>query len=427
MSINRAVAPQVYNFDTFTLTPPSTHTLPNGIHVHIESGSDIEVSRLTVAIPGGEAESPKPGLAACTATMLIEGTKRMTGKEIANTLEYNGAWVNTSVMTHYTAVNLLSLNEKFAELLPIFAEIITLPSFPTEATAQILQRQAARIEIEHEKMTFIADKTIRPIVYGEDNPLARTETAEEIRAFTADKLSKFHYSRLDPKNIHIFLAGNITDEMAAAVDRTFSTLGSSKGFDLTPLRFTTPQPQQQRVDITVEHARQSAVKIMLPSVGRTDDDFVALRAAVTALGGYFGSRLMLNIREDKGLTYGISAALLGYPDRSFITISTQTDSSTKEEVINLICEEMERMKDPESYTDDEIKRLSKFILSNLATTLDTPFSRMDYTQTHIFADTPDDYFERQDATARNLSPELLAGIARRYFDTSKLIIATAGN
>ena len=136
---------------------------------------------------------------------------------------------------------------------------------------------------------------------------------------------------------------------------------------------------------------------------------------------------MLNIREDKGLTYGISASLFGYTDRSFITVSTQTDGSTKDEVIRLICDEIEKMKDESSYNDDEIRRLSKFILSNLATTLDTPFSRMDYTQTHIYADTPEDYFEQQESLARRLTPEILAGMARRYFDLSKMTVVTAGN
>lgn len=136
---------------------------------------------------------------------------------------------------------------------------------------------------------------------------------------------------------------------------------------------------------------------------------------------------MLNIREDKGLTYGISAVLLGYSEKSFITVTTQTDGSTKDEVIDLICSEIEKMKDPASYSDDEIKRLSRFLLSNLATILDTPFSRMDYLQTHIFADTPDDYFEQQERWARRLTPEKLSEMARRYFDLSKMIVVTAGN
>ena len=425
--MNRNIAPKVYNFGPLVLTPASTHVLPNGIHIHIESGSEIEVSRLTVALPAGEAESPKPGMAACAAMMLMEGTKRMTGEEIANILEYNGAWVNTSVSTHYSSIILSSLNDKFADLLPVLADMIMWPTFPAAATSRLLQRQAARLDIEHEKVTFLADKTLRPMAYGEDNPLSRTENSEELRSFTPDELSDFHYSRLDPSNTHIFFAGNITEKMVRTVDMIFSRFPRNNGPELRKLTFPEKYEGVMRKDIIIDHARQSAVKLMIPAVGRQSEDFVPLRAAVTALGGYFGSRLMLNIREDKGLTYGISAVLIGYSTRSFITISTQTDGSTKEEVIRLIYKEIEAMKDVSTYTEYEIKRLSKFLLSNLATTLDTPFSRMDYVQTHIFADTPADYFELQESLARKLSPDILAEMANRYFDLSKVIIATAGN
>lgn len=425
--MDRTTAPKVYNFGPLTLSPASSHTLANGIRIHIESGSEIEVSRLTVALPAGEAESPRPGLAACAAMVLIEGTKRMNGEEIANTLEYNGAWVNTAVSTHYSTVTLSSLNDKFADLLPIVAEMILAPVFPAEAVANILQRQAARLDIEHEKVSFLADKAIRPIAYGNGNPLSRTENPDEIRSFTPEELSDFHYSRLDPKEIHVFFSGNITEAMIQAVDKVFVRFPAHTPVPVAPLNFPTTVPEQRRVDIAIDHAKQSAIKLMIPAAGRESEDFVPLRATVTALGGYFGSRLMLNIREDKGLTYGISAVLLGYSQRSFITVTTQTDGSTKEEVIKLIFEEMEKMKNPASYTEDEVKRLSRFLLSNLATILDTPFSRMDYTQTHIFAYTPDDYFEQQERLARNLTPETLAEMARKYFDTSAAIIATAGN
>lgn len=425
--MNRSIAPEVYNFGSLTLSPAKSYRLPNGINVHIESGSEIEVSRLTVALPGGEAESPKPGLAACAGMVLIEGTTRQNGEEIANMLEYNGAWVNTSVSTHYTSVTLSSLNDRFDDLLPVLAEMILTPTFPQEATAKILQRQASRIEIEHEKVSVIADEAIRPLAFGRENPLARSENAGEIRSITSEELSTFHYSRLDPKDIHIFFSGNITEGMIESLNKIFSRFPARKGIEIGTIDFDPIASEEMRTNIIREHAQQSAVKIMIPAVGRSSADFVPLRLAVMALGGYFGSRLMLNIREDKGLTYGISAVLLGYSRQSFITITTQTDSSTKEEVIRLICDELEKMKDPASYTDDEIRRLSKFQLSNLATILDTPFSRMDYMQTHVFANTPDDYFEQQERLARTLTPEILAQMARKYFDQSRMIIATAGN
>jgi len=424
--MNRSEAPLVHEFDRLTLLPATTYILPNGITLHVECGGEIEANRLSIALPGGEAESPQPGLAACAATMLVEGTERHNGEEIANRLEYNGAWLSTSVSTHYSSVILSSLNDKFESLLPLVSEIILSPTFPASACTKILERQASRISLEREKVTFLCDEAVRKMAYGDRNPLSRCEDPAITRAFTPKDLADFHFSRLDPHNIHIFFSGKINERMIETVKFSFSLFPSSADFRFRTLIFPDTLPPERPVHVERPHANQSAIKAMLPAVGRGHSDFVALRATVTALGGYFGSRLMLNIREERGLTYGISAALLGYNNRSFVSIATQTDASTVEEVNGLILREMEDMKNPATYTTDEIRRMSRLLLSNLATILDTPFSRMDFHQTHIFADTPDDYFERQEETARRLSPELLAEMAERYFDIGKLLVATAG-
>lgn len=107
-------------------------------------------------------------------------------------------------------------------------------------------------------------------------------------------------------------------------------------------------------------------------------------------------------------------------------VSTQTDCSKVAQVIDEIHKEIERLKKPETYTDDEIQRLSRFQLSNLAAVLDTPFSVMDLYQTELIAGTPRDYYYCQQDTARKLSPELLADMAQRYFDTARLCTAVAG-
>lgn len=291
---------------------------------------------------------------------------------------------------------------------------------------RFLNNKAARIDLEREKVTVLADEAVRGMAYGPDNPLSATERSEIIRSFTPGSLSAFHFSRLDPQNIHVFFSGRISEKMIETVSQVFSKFPASNPVSFTKLTFPVSLPQKRLIHVERPHSSQSAIKMMIPAVGRNHPDFVALRSAVTALGGYFGSRLMLNIREEKGLTYGISAVLLGYPDRSFISISTQTDASTVDEVISLVIKELESMKDPDTYTNDEIGRLSRLLLSNLATILDTPFSRMDFHQTHIYSDTPADYFDSQEETARKLSPKLLAGIAEKYFDTSKLLTATAG-
>ncbi|QCD39771.1 insulinase family protein [Duncaniella sp. C9] len=266
-------------------------------------------------------------------------------------------------------------------------------------------------------------------------PLARSESAEQILSLTPDQLREFHYSRLSSNDIHVFLSGNITPRIEALVTDTFSRIASGTSFGMSSLSFAPPAESPREVLVELPGSQQSAVNMMIPAPGRLDSSFVSLRCAVTALGGYFGSRLMLNIREARGLTYGISASLFGYPERSFISVATQTACDSVKDVRRLILEEIERMKDPASYTEDELMRLSRFLLSGLAATLDTPFSRMDFFKTKLYASTPDDYFEIQENFARRLDPantsskeaaELLVSTIADNFNVSRRITAVAG-
>lgn len=423
--MNRTIAPLIHNFGTLTLPHVNKTVLPNGITIHFMSGGDIEVNRLTIALPGGEAESPDAGIASLATSMLLEGTSTHSGEQIANILEYNGAWINTSVTTHHSLITLFSLNDRLPSIIDLLVELVADSVFPEEAFAMILKRRISKVEIDREKVTYHSGAAIRKMIYGENHPLARTETPESLMKITTETAADFHRSRLDPKNVHIFFAGKLSDDLIELVVSAFSKVTSNRNYPLSPLSF--PESPNAKEEVIVRpNSLQSSVIMAMPSIGREHPDFVPLRAAVTAFGGYFGSRLMLNIREDKGLTYGISASLIGYKAKSFIYISTQTDCSKVPIVIDEVYNEVERLKDPDTYTPDEISRLSQFQLSNLASVLDTPFSVMDQYQTGITAGTSPDYFDKQQQLAHNLTPELLAEIATKYFDANLMCTAIAG-
>lgn len=419
------MAPEVKDFGLLTLPTITQTRLPNGITLHIINGGDNDVCRITIAIPGGEYESPRTMLGTIAMTSLQEGTKRHTGEQIANLFEYNGAWIGCSISTHYSIISLHSLNNRLVDVLPQVVEMIFEPSFHPDAVSAILKRQAAKIDVDREKVSFLAGEAMRRMMYGEDSPMAAIKTAEKLREITPEDLSIYHASRLDTTGMHVFIAGKLTTQIQNHINNTFSSVSTTAQFDIKQIVF--PHSYDSRVEmIERPGSLQSAVSMMIPSIGRIHPDYVPLRAAVTALGGYFGSRLMMNIREDKGLTYGISSSLLGHETNSFIIVNTQTDCSKVSQVIDETYKEIERLKDPSSYSDDEINRLRRFQMSNLAAVLDTPFSIMDLHQTEIIAGTPPDYYSQQQHTAHNLSAKMLADIARKYFDISHLCTAIAG-
>lgn len=422
---DRTEAPAIYDIGLLTLPDGDSAVLSNGVTLHTLSGGDTEVCRVKVIIPGGVAESPKPQLYQVVNSLFLEGTLNHRGNSLADTLEYNGAWSSVEQSTHHSAMSLFTTNRAYPSLLPLVREMIMTPEFAPEATAHTLDKEAARLEIEQQRVAYRAGCAMRSMLYGENHPLAAEATPEGLTAITPDELRRAHDARLDPAGMHVYLSGLLTDSMIRDAERVFSAIPAHEPYPLPRLVF--PEHNEgARTHVDMPHALQSGVQLSIASIGRNHPDYVALRMAVIALGGYFGSRLMLNIREDKGLTYGISASLYGYRHSSFITVTSQTDPSTVDQLIDESVREIERMKDPSTYTRDEIDRLSRYILSDLAGVLDTPFQRCDFLQTQVTAGAPAGYFAMQERTARTLTPELLAGMAAKYFDTSRLFIATAG-
>lgn len=423
--MNRAIPPKIHNFGLLSFPEVNTSVLSNGITIHTISGGDSEVNRITITLPGGAAESPSPGISSLALSMLLEGTTTHSGEEIANILEYNGAWTSTSVSTHHSNLTLYSLNERFESIIGLMREVITEPSFPVEALTMLKKKLIATVEINREKVTYHSGVAMKKMIYGEDQPLSYVETPDSIASITPEVLKSFHFSRLDTRNIHIFLSGKLSDRILELVETTFSDIDSYASYPIKRIIF--PEISSSQISIIDRpESLQNSIVMAIPTVGRVDSEFVPIRAAVTTLGGYFGSRLMTNIREEKGLTYGISASLLGYKNKSFIYIATQTDCSKTDTVIREIYNEIERMKEVNSYTPDEIDRIRQFQMSNLASSLDSPFTIMDFYQTRIIADTPPDYFDRQQDVARDLSPQLLSSIARKYFHTDHTCTAIAG-
>lgn len=424
-TIDRTTAPAVHDMGRLSLSEAEVRTLPNGVNIHILSGGNAEVCRIRVLLPGGIAESPVPQLFQMANTLLLEGTLSHPGDVLSDILEYNGAWTGSETSTHHSSLSLYCTDSAYSALLPLVNEMVMSPAFDPETTANALRTEAARLEVENHRVAYRASQAARAMVYGKGHPLTCVPSPDELVNITPGQLRKAHESRLDPKGMHVFLSGMLNDVMIREAADIFSSIPSHETYPLPRLRFP-EHSEGARTHVDMPDSLQSGVRIMIPVVGRIHPDYVPLRMAVIALGGYFGSRLMLNIREEKGLTYGISASLLGYRHSGFMSISSQTDPSTAELLIGETVNEIERMKDPSSYTPDEVNRLSRFVLSELAGVLDTPFSRMDFLQTEVTSSTPAGYFGMQEQCARALSPELLADMAEKYFDTSKLFIATAG-
>ena len=425
---DRRTAPEVSVPGNLIMPPVESLILANGARLACYSGGDADVNSLTVAIGGGTAEEEVAGLTSLTNAVAVDGTTTMTSEEIAEVLDFNGSWTSGNVGLHRLTRHFFSLNSRFDDVLPVIADIIESPVFPDHESAVGCEKSARQAELEREKERFYSDNEVNRLLKGRRSRSARVAEPDELRALTADDLRRAYRRAFNPLNMTVYLSGRLTPHIVDAVASRFEAMKAhGEGVGPAASDFKA-DGKPRRVDIPRPGALQSAISAGIATpVGRRDDDYEMLRIAVVALGGYFGSRLMLNIREDKGYTYGIGASLMGYPDESFLRISTQCDNRYANSVIDEIRAELLRLQSPDSFNADEIERLRSFVTTLLTAELDSPFAIMNHHAVLDDVGAPADYFARQQRALASMTPESLAGMARRYLSPENLYIAVAGD
>lgn len=423
--IDRTTPPPVVNYPIVNLPTLHRHSLPNGITMLIYDRCDSPVNYLSVVARGGQAEARSAAVAALTAVMQREGSRLYSGENIAATMDLNGAWLRGVSNSHHLQQSMYSLNSRLSNVLPVFTDMLFRPSFPDSVMDVRREALAKNLEVSANDVSYVAKCNADKMIMGIDHPLAGIDTPEQVRELTAGDLTDFHSRYYTPENCIIYLCGHITPRIEYMVADTFGSLPIS-GAE-SQIRVTPFSPAPEGTDITHRPgALQSAVIMNLPAIPRTHPHYIPLHITVSALGGYFGSRLMQSIREEKGLTYGIDASLIGYIDGAHIQISAETDNRHVHTLIDEVRNEMRRLAtDP--CRGDELTRLQRALSSSLASVTDSPFSTIDYHITMLLSGISDDYFRQRRQAIASITPDTIAEMASLYLTPDNLRIAVVGD
>ena len=423
--LDRTKAPEVRPFGQLILPQEEVITLSNGLVLHTLCGGDQDVARLDLVAEGGPGDCENPCVATFAAELLREGNKSTDNEAIADIIDYNGAWFNSSSSGHFTTLQLSALTSKLDSLTPLLIECFTAPTFPEDAFKIIRAKGVSRQKLNLSRVSFLANADNRRMMAGPDHPEARIPSIEEISNISRESLIDFHNRIVNASRTHAYLCGRFTPGLVDSLCRRLELIPSDNTPSPIKIRPFSPLPPAQST-IKKAGSLQSAVVMSLPAVSRSHPDYNALRMTVTALGGYFGSRLMMNIREDKGYTYGISAALLGSREGSYISISAQCDNRYTSALIDEVRAELRRMAN-EPLSNEELRKLKFNVASDLASTLDSPMTVMDYYELRRSVGIPDDYFYARQATVDSLTPETVCRLSRQYLDPAQLRISIAGD
>ena len=420
---DRSTPPPISNFKSIRLDVPEPITLSNGMKMWITGDGEDEINKLCIYMNGGTFQESRPMQATACSMAVFNGNKHMTHSEISEAIDYYGAWRSLQVFDNCTAFSLSSLNENFDKTLPILFDNLRFPVFP-DNEFEINKRQlAVNCATARERVKYIANKEMMRLYYGNEHPLATDPTPQDIEALTKEDITSFHKDFYKAENCNLVFAGRITDKEIETVEKV---AGEWKPLDKpTPIIEPEATPSGETFKIVNKPgAVQAAISMIIRAVPRRHPDYFKLRILVTVLGGYFGSRLMSNIREDKGYTYGINAILSGRSFDGYVGISTECDTRHTWNVIKETKNELRRLCE-ELIPKLELDIVKRQMMSEMAKTLDTPYNIASYIGNMFCYGTYPTYLNEHVDAIMNVTSEQLLETAQKYLNADKILTVIA--
>lgn len=423
---DRTRQPAVSTLAQWTVQTPERLQMPNGVTLHLLRADEGDVVRLDFIFWGGRWQQSQPLQALFTNRMLREGTARFTSAQIAERLDYYGAWLELSSSSECACITLYSLCRYLPQTLELLESIVKEPLFPDHELEVVVKNNLQQFRVNSSKVGFQAQRALMETLFGRQHPCGHVTVEDDYLRITPDVLRSFFRQHYHSGNCFIYLSGRVDDEVVGCVERLFGTtpFGDTHCLLQRP-RFEAQPLSGSRVFISRPDAVQSAVRMGLLAVECTHPHYLPLRVLVTLFGGYFGSRLMSNIREEKGYTYGISAALLPYPGCSLLLIQSETANEYVEPLIAEVGREVDRLQ-REPVSPAELDVVKNYMRGELCRSCDSVFSLADAWIYAQVTGMPHTCLADQWHAIASVTPDDLLQLARRYLRREMLKEAVAG-
>lgn len=424
---DRTTPPALHPLPAVNVAPARHMSLAGGANLTVVPGGDQPVARLILLWEGGGYDFADNAAVSVLVDAMLEGTRTLSADVIADRIDFEGARLNSRTAEHYVGLSLLGLSDRLASLLPVLRSIVAEPALSQEAIDVIARRSATAESVQQAKVAVRAARELKKLMAGADHAAAQVASPEDYLSLTSEDVRSVFAATIGrgATGLHAYLGGSFPAQLETEVVCFIESLGRStspSAINIQPYMALPPQ----RVDLAAPEAVQSAVAMALPVIGRDHPDYIPLRMAVMALGGHFGSRLMSEIRENRGLTYGIGASLLGTFEGAMVQIQAQCSADKVNEVIEQSLAEVRGLWE-RPLTADELERLRLNTWSALAAQADSPMSTLDYYVTRLTVGTPGDYFERQMQAIASMSAKSVADTARRYLADSWTVVTCGPN
>ncbi|HMK05239.1 MAG TPA: pitrilysin family protein [Ferruginibacter sp.] len=413
--MDRLKAPHIKDAIEFDLQlkPYELFNLDNGVPVYTIDAGAQEVLQLEMVFYAGNWFEQQRSVASATNYLLKNGTGKRTAFQINEDFEYYGAYCNRSCYNETAVITLSTLSKQLPALLPVIKEMITDSVFPEEELNIYKQNSKQRLSVQLKKCDFVANRLSDAYLYGENHPYGTYTNPEDIDALNSASLREYFKQYYLNGNCVMFVSGKLPADLQQQLNNAFGELTISKpSFAVDRISPGPAAEKKHRVQNDPDGV-QGAIRILRPFPNRHHPDFMKVMVLNTLFGGFFGSRLMSNIREDKGYTYGIHSYVQNHIQESAWLISTEAGKDVCEAAVEEIYKEMKLLRE-ELVDEEELLVVRNYLIGTILGDLDGPFHIMGRLKNLILNNLTSDYFYDSVKTIKTISAEELRQLAKKY-------------
>lgn len=410
------------NFDDVALRNAECRIESNGVKIYTLSSEEFEVLRVSFVFGAGSVIQSRPFAASATANLMSEGSHSMSAREIAEKLDYHGSYFDINIDRDYAYFSFCSLSKFVKPTLEVASEILLHPTFPEEEITTYCAKRKQRLRIEREKVETKAREEFAKSLFGEHHPYGTSSAEEEYDSLRREDLLYIYDNFYTAENCFVVCSGRINNEEMAQIEALAAAIPQGKAREDKGF----PEPTTRKMYVVEQSdAVQSSIRIGRRLFTRSHPDFLGMQLLATALGGYFGSRLMQSLREERGYTYGVMSAMVNFAHDGYFAIATQVGVEVTREAVDLIFKEVERLRN-EPLPAEELEMVCRIMIGEIMRILDGPFGVADVTIENILCGADNAIIEENVRRISTFTPEELQSLAQRYLNPEDMACVVSG-
>ena len=424
MNTLQRIQPPVFPIEKLVIPEVKSLTLNNRVPVYLIEAGTEEIMRLEFIFRAGQVKEHIPMLASTTNMMLSEGSQNYSSEELTRLLDYHGVFMNLSADKDLAGIVLFFPGKHIKKVLELSEEILLQPVFPEPELNSLMKKRLSWYMVNREKVSNLASDQFFESVLGKSHPYGRQVYEPDFGHMNPAIIKDFHSNYYTTDNMAVIVSGKIHPATIELLNHHFGEI-ISKETHTADTGVILKGEGIKKVHTDKPGAIQTAIRIGSSTINKRHPDYPGLKILNCVLGGYFGSRLMKNIREQKGYTYGVNSSLSSLDLTGYKVISTEVSQKNCRETIEEIYNEI-RILQRVPVENEEMEVVRNYMSGEMLRMFDGPFALAESFKSVWEFGLNNDYYYNFAEKIEKIDPDEIINLARTYYNIDELYQVTVG-